>query len=201
MPRFLIRLLALLLFLPALAFAQNYGPSSGGALPPGASTSANQTAVQGAIGAGTAPANMNVTGCVYNSTLPTMTTGQSAATQCDPSGRTFTTTQPSTTNVVTGTASQATGSTTTALITAVASNRIYVTAFSCANTGSTTSLVSFQDGSGGTTLWTTIAPTVGGSNMDGNLPLFRTTSGNGLYFVPASSSTTVYCSASGFSGP
>lgn len=102
---------------------------------------------------------------------------------------------------VTGTANQATGGTSTSLIAAVLTDRIYVEAFSCANTGSTASLISFQDGNGGSTLWTTIVPAGGGSNAGGAAPLFWTTIGNPLYFVPATSSATVYCSASGYAGP
>lgn len=56
-------------------------------LPTGAASAANQTSVQGVVGAGTAPADMAVGGGIYNSTLPTLTTGQSAALQLDASGR------------------------------------------------------------------------------------------------------------------
>ena len=55
-------------------------------LPSGASTAANQTNIQGVIGAATAPASMALAGGVYNSTQPTLTTGQSAALQLDASG-------------------------------------------------------------------------------------------------------------------
>lgn len=40
-----------------------------------------------AIAAGAAPAKAGVTGCVYNSALPSPTTGQSVASQCDSNGR------------------------------------------------------------------------------------------------------------------
>jgi hypothetical protein len=93
-----------------------------------------------------------------------------------------------------------TGTSTTSLIGAVASERIYVKSFSCANTGSTPSLISFQDGSGGTTLWTTIVPAGGGSNLGADAPIFWTTAGNALYFAAGSASTTTYCSAAGYAG-
>ena len=76
-----------------------------------------------------------------------------------------------------------TGTSTTSLIGAVTSERIYVKSFSCANTGSTASLISFQDGSGGTTIWTTIVPAGGGSNLGADAPIFWTTAGNALYFA------------------
>lgn len=176
-------------------------PISAGSLPlpAGAATSANQTAVQGTIGAGTAPASMEVGGAVYNSSAPTPSTGQSLALQSDYRGRLHTSNLPATSFMVNGTATQ-TSTTSTSLIGAVSSNRIYVTGFACYNSGSSASVISFQDGSGGTTLWQTIVPAGGGSNMDGNLPLFKTTSGNALYFAPGTASTTVGCSAAGFSG-
>jgi len=58
------------------------GGSSGG----GDASAANQTVVQGVIGAATAPTKMAVAGCVYNSTPLTVTNGQSAAAQCDANG-------------------------------------------------------------------------------------------------------------------
>jgi hypothetical protein len=80
--------------------------------------------------------------------------------------------------------------------------RIYVTAFGCANTGATGAGIVFQDGSGGTTVWNTIAPAAGGSNQaGGGTPLFWTSPGNGLYFAAGAGSTTISCSASGFSSP
>ena len=114
-----------------------------------------------------------------------------------PSGPVQTVDTPSTLGVVSGTANT-TGTTSTLIIQGVPSKRIYVTAFSCANTGSTTSLTSFQDGSGGTTIWTTINPTVSGSNAAQPRPLFWTSPGNGVYFVEGSASSTAYCSAAGF---
>ena len=101
-------------------------------------------------------------------------------------------------SMVTGRGTQ-TGTTTTSLISAVTSKVIYVTAFSCSNTGSSASDVLFQDGSGGTTLWDAIVPAGGGNNLASTMPMFKTTSGNALFFAPQTSSTTVSCNASGFS--
>lgn len=57
-------------------------------LPTGASTSANQTAIQGTKAPGTAATNSVLTGGVYNSTPPTLTNGQQASTQFTAAGST-----------------------------------------------------------------------------------------------------------------
>lgn len=57
------------------------------ALPAGAATSALQTSVQGSAAGGTAATSSQLGGGIYNSALPTLTTGQQAATQVDSSGR------------------------------------------------------------------------------------------------------------------
>lgn len=106
---------------------------------------------------------------------------------------------PSTTNKVSGAISVTSGSS-TSLITAVASNRIYVTGYSLSNTSATTITVAFQDGNGGTTLWTQIVPAGSGANISGTEPLFWTTSGNGLFIAASTGESTVYANASGFSG-
>ncbi|HEX4043276.1 MAG TPA: hypothetical protein VHY10_16380 [Xanthobacteraceae bacterium] len=100
---------------------------------------------------------------------------------------------------VTGTAN-VTGTSSTSLIGAVTSERIYVQAVSCSNSGATSSIISFQDGSGGTALWTAICPAGGGNNLSSGAPLFWTTAGNALYFASGSSSSTIYVSAAGYAG-
>jgi hypothetical protein len=59
-------------------------------LPSGASTSALQTGVQTTIAPGTSPGSANVAGCVYNSSLPAPTNGQTLAVQCSNAGLLFT---------------------------------------------------------------------------------------------------------------
>lgn len=54
----------------------------------GDATAANQTVVQGVIGAATAPTKMNVAGGVYNSSPLTLTNGQASAIQVDATGAT-----------------------------------------------------------------------------------------------------------------
>lgn len=78
--------------------------------------------------------------------------------------------------------------------------RIYVTNISIANTGGTDVLITFQDGSGGATLWRTIGPTLGGSNISLQVPFF-TTANTALFVAAGGSSTTVYISVSGFIAP
>lgn len=54
-------------------------------LPAGAATATNQTSVIGSVGAGTAAINSELVGGVYNTSAPTLTTGQQAALQTDSS--------------------------------------------------------------------------------------------------------------------
>lgn len=56
-------------------------------LPTGAATSTNQTSVIGSSTGGTAATNSELIGGTYNSTLPTLTTGQQSAFQLDTKGR------------------------------------------------------------------------------------------------------------------
>lgn len=56
-------------------------------LPTGASTSALQSSTQGSVTGGTAATASTLSGGVFNTTLPTLTTGQQAGLQVDSSGR------------------------------------------------------------------------------------------------------------------
>lgn len=134
-----------------------------------------------------------------NCNAQSLTTAQLNPTTVDLKGNLCASVKPMVSGVVTGTSSQATGGTSTSLVGAVASQSLWITSYSCSNSGASASLVSFQDGNGGTTLWTALVPAGGGNNLGGTMPMFKTSSGNALYFSPATSSTTVYCSASGFS--
>ena len=93
----------------------------------------------------------------------------------------------------------ATGTTSTSLITAVASNSIYLTSVQVMNTGSVTSQILLQDGNGGTTLAYAQAPAYGGSNITFPVPI-KNTSGNAWYFAAGSASSTIYVSAQGYYG-
>jgi hypothetical protein len=161
----------------------------------------NGVAIVG-VNAATALAGAGATGTGSQRTTVAQDTttiaGSAPGTAQAPSANVVTVALP-TSNAVSGTNS-ATANTSTSLITAVTSNRIYVTGYSCSNTSATTIYVSFQDGSAGTTLWTQIIPAGGGANIDGPNPLFKTTSGNAVYTAASTGETTVYCSASGYSG-
>lgn len=102
---------------------------------------------------------------------------------------------------ITGTATT-TGTSDTSLVAASgnAGLKTYITDCQFANTGSTTALITLKDGSGGTTLAYTIAPTGGGSNIKYDTPLM-TTANTALYFAAGSSSTTIYGSCQGFKAP
>lgn len=108
---------------------------------------------------------------------------------------------PGANNFVSGTAT-ATGASSTSLIALVAAKRLYINSISVWNSSAATAVtINFQDGSGGTTLWSMIIPPGGGSNIAGFSPMLRTTAGNALYFqVSGSGATTVGVSASGYSG-
>jgi hypothetical protein len=129
---------------------------------------------------------------------PTTTTADTWPLSMDAVGNLRTVSQASGSKI-TGTASSA-ATTTTSLIGAVASERIYVQAYSCSNSGATATVVSFQDGSGGTTLWTAEVPAGGGHNLASSAPMFWTTAGNALFFASGSASTTVFCNAAGYAG-
>lgn len=101
--------------------------------------------------------------------------------------------------LVKGTTSAMTGTSSTQIIAAVTSQHIYVTNITCNNSSSTATLVTIQDGSGGTTLGTLIAPAGGGDESHGFEPLFWTTAGNGLYAADVTTGASVICTASGHS--
>ena len=101
----------------------------------------------------------------------------------------------------TGTATT-TATTDTSLVAASGSAglKTYITDCQFVNTGSTTTLITLKDGSGGSTLAYTIAPSGGGSNVRYSTPLV-TTANTALFFAAASASTTVYASCQGFKAP
>lgn len=102
--------------------------------------------------------------------------------------------------LVKGTATT-TGTSDTSLVAAAGAGlKNYITSCQLVNTGSTTALITFKDGSGGSTLVYTVAPTGGGSNIVFPAP-FATTANTALYFAAGSSSTTIYASCQGYKAP
>jgi len=94
----------------------------------------------------------------------------------------------------------ATGTSSTSLIAAGAAGiKNYITSISIANTGTSTSLITLQDGSGGATLLTTIAPAGGGLNITLPVPI-ATSAATALYFAAGTASTTIYLTAVGYTG-
>ena len=100
-----------------------------------------------------------------------------------------------------GTTAAMTGTSSTQVVAAVASNRLYITRIKCNNSSATSTLVTIQDGSAGTALDTLAAgASYGGEQGTGSTPLFWTTSGNGLYAADVTTGASVICTASGYSG-
>jgi hypothetical protein len=79
---------------------------------------------------------------------------------------------------------------------------IYITSISIANTGATTSLVTIETdtASAKTAIWYMINPVQGGDNITFPVPLKVPVANKNLGFVCGSSSTTQYCSISGYVG-
>lgn len=184
------------------AFAS--GSISSGAIASGAIAAGAQVdllTMRGTVAAGTAAANSILAGGVYNSTLPSPTNGQQTASQLDNQGRVIHA-PPSllSSTLVKGTTAAMTGTSSTLVVTAVSSQRIYVMSMHCTNSSATATLVSIQDGSGGTTLDTLICPAGGGETRSGGgFPMVWTTAGNGLYAANVTTSASVIVTASGFS--
>lgn len=93
------------------------------------------------------------------------------------------------------------GVTSTQLITAITSNRIYITRIKCNNSSATASLVQVRDGTAGSVLDTLAAgATYGGEQGTGSTPLFWTTVGTGLFVQNVTNGASVLCTASGYAG-
>jgi hypothetical protein len=156
-----------------------------------------------AVGGAAAPTNGMVAGGIFNTTLPTITATNGAAFQIDGFGRLIE--APKTIlsgTLVKGTTAAMTGTTSTQVIALVSSQRLYVTAVHCTNSSATVpTLVSIQDGSGGTVLDTlSCNDNFGGDERNnGTQPLFWTTSGNGLYAADVTTGASVIVTASGYS--
>jgi hypothetical protein len=102
---------------------------------------------------------------------------------------------------VSGTTAAMIGTTSTQIVAAVATKRLYITRIKCNNTSATGSAVQIQDGSAGTVLDTLAAgASYGGEQGTGVTPLFWTTAGNGLFAQDVTTGASVICTASGYSG-
>ena len=91
-----------------------------------------------------------------------------------------------------------TGTGSVSVVGAVAGKAVWVNSYSIVNSGASGTTVSFQDGSGGTTIWEEFVPAGSAVRINTLSPIFKTSSGNGLYFQAGTGTTTLYVSAAGF---
>lgn len=157
---------------------------------------------QGATAA-TTPTSATAGGCNGVNAFPTaVTNGQMAVPNCDLDATSITRPWAPKARWVSGVTSAMTGTTSTQLIAAVTSNKLYLTTITCGNSHATVgTFVNVQDGSGGATLWTIPAGAVYGGAVNNIVPPVATTSGNGVFVVDATTGANVICSGSGYSGP
>jgi hypothetical protein len=101
-----------------------------------------------------------------------------------------------------GVTSAMTGTTSTSVIGATASNYIYITQITVANSHATVgTIINFQDGNGGTTIYSVPAAAVyGGATITfpKDAPLKVPTAGNALYCANVTTGANTYVSASGW---
>jgi hypothetical protein len=138
----------------------------------------------------------------YNTATPAPTNGQTVALQADISGRLIT--SPGLASSFVEGATSVTGTSSTSLIASGGSgNYIYVTSFSCFNSGASGTTVSLQNGSGGTTFWEGYAPASGGGfTLSFSPPIGgeNLSTATAVYFAAGTSTSTLYCNASGYKG-
>lgn len=78
--------------------------------------------------------------------------------------------------------------------------RNYITDIQIANTGATTTLITFRSGGGTSVLGYTIAPTGGGSNITFQTPM-RTLANETFDFQPTTASSVLFATVKGFKAP
>lgn len=159
-------------------------------------------AIGGALASGVSATAYPVTigGRAQNAEPTAVTNGQVVNVATDLVGKQIVMPFANKENFVNGTASSITTATNTSLISAAGSGiKIYLTAFSCTNTGATTSTIQFTSGSGGTVLWQTINPLGAGTNGS-IVPPVATAANTALFVTTGSASTTQSCSVTGYTG-
>lgn len=82
---------------------------------------------------------------------------------------------------------------------ATAGNALYLASGNCINSGTSTSVVQLENGSGGPVLGYAIAPAGFGHQWLFTPPLALSPK-TALYFAPLTGSTTIYCTASAYIG-
>lgn len=127
------------------------------------------------------------------------TAGQNAGLVADKAHKLITLNYANPENFVSGCAT-ATGTSDTSVVAAGAGSlKNYITAISVYNSGASTSVITIKNGSGGSTLWQSIAPAGGGSNFVLPTPIL-TSAATALYFASGTASTTVGICATGYTG-
>jgi len=151
--------------------------------------------------AATVPANAKFMGCQgINAEITAVTNGQLVGCVADLVGKIITSPHANKENFLTGsTAAIATATNTSVIAAQAAGIKIYMTGFSCANTGATASLIQFTSGSGGSVIWTTINPAGSGTNGVIDPPV-ATAAATALFVTTASASTNQLCSVTGYKG-
>lgn len=162
--------------------------------------------VQGTTASGaTQTDNPLADGCRAATTQPTaVTDGQKVGVMCTVSGKVVTSPYAFPENYVSGTTSAMTGTTSTLVLAAPAAGlRNYVTNITCVNShASVGTLVTVQDGSGGTALYTLAAASLfGGSSVVFPTPLRQPTTATGMYVANVTTGANDFCSMTGFKAP
>lgn len=163
----------------------------------------NAQVVGAAASGASVSGNPLLTGARAATATPTaVTNGQAVAAMADASGRLVTMPYAPKELRVSGCAS-ATGTSATEVIAAQGSGaKIYVTTVSISNTGGSNSLMTLQTDTAGSpaTIWQTISPTVGGSNISFPAAIVGADNKN-VGFTAGTSSTTQYVCMAGYVGP
>lgn len=169
---------------------------------PSQATAANLNAqVVGSIASGSSDSGnpVKIGGIAINAEQTAVTNAQRVNAVYDLQGRALNFPFSNKENIVSGTGTT-TGTSDTSIIAAQGAGvKFYMTGFSVYNTGATTATITFKNGSGGSTLWLTIAPAAGGSNFAFPSPI-ATSANTALFFAAGSSSTTIGIAVTGFKG-
>ena len=152
-----------------------------------------------ANGASVAGNPVQAGGRAQNAEITPVTNGQAVYQAMDLTGKQIIMPFANKENFLSGTATATTGTNTQIIAAQSGSLKIYMTGFSCYNSGASTETLLFTSGTGGATIWATILPAGGGSNGQ-IIPPVATAAATGLFMTTGGSSTTMSCSATGYAG-
>ena len=134
-----------------------------------------------------------------NAEITPVANGQAVGLVADIVGKLITMPHANKENFISGTATTTGTSDTSVIASAGGSLKNYITGGSVYNTGATTATITIKSGSGGSTIWTTLAPAGGSSNFIIDPPI-STAAATAVYFAAGSSSTTVGIALTGYKG-